>query len=100
MGPGDGAIHAQGPVDFSSYIGVRLSPREQPLPSSVLPPVITAVVAGLPGTVALRHVAPGSTSPKPPEDAVDDRAMVSPLSAASSVARQKRSMRSHTSSVS
>src|SRR3712207_8122961 len=100
MGPGDGAVHAHGPFDFRSYIGVLLNPREQPLPSSVLPPANKAVVAGLPGTVALRHVAPGSSSPNPPEDAVDDRAMVSPLSAASSVARQKRSMRSHTSSVS
>jgi hypothetical protein len=77
MGPHHGAVHRDDlPVYGSDLIGLPLKRLEDPFPDACPPPVHEAVIAGLPGTVALGHVPPRRARAKAPEDAVDHFAMV------------------------
>lgn len=63
---GHSAIHADGPFKLTSHIRPDLQLREKNLPGAIAAPADKAIVAGLPGTVAFGHVAPGRAGPQSP----------------------------------
>src|SRR5215207_10557980 len=67
-----------------------LDADHHPVPGAIATPADKPVVAGLPGTVAGGHIAPRCTGAQPPEDAVDDLAVVPPLLATMPIFRQQR----------
>lgn len=59
-------------------------------PAPVARPAHEAVVAGLPGAIARRHVTPGRTGALAPDDAVDDAAVLGVGMATVGIGRQMR----------
>src|SRR5262245_52306270 len=77
-----GAIHAeQVGVDQPRLVEPQLQPLDDAVELATAAQVGEAVVDGLPGAVALGQVAPGGAGVQPPEDAVEQRAVVLPLAA-------------------
>jgi hypothetical protein len=66
------------PVDVTSGVGFRLQRLKDALPRAIAPPAYEAVVAGLVGPVPGWDVAPAGAGTKPPEDAVDYLAVITP----------------------
>jgi hypothetical protein len=81
MSPDHRVVHAHLPPHVADRAALGLSVRQEAIPGTVAPPAVEAIEAGLPGTVPFWEVAPGRAGPQLPEDAVDDGAMVAPLTA-------------------
>src|SRR5215207_686659 len=78
------------PLDLADRVALGLGIGQQPIPGPVPAPAGEAVVAGLPGSVALGQIAPRSPRTQLPQDAVHHLAVVAPPAAASSVFWQQR----------
>jgi len=78
------------PVDVTSGVGFRLQRLKDALPRAIAPPAYEAVVAGLVGPVPGWDVAPAGAGTKPPEDAVDYLAVITPGLPSRGVAGQVR----------
>src|SRR5690348_13773073 len=76
---GGRTVHADLPNHLTDRVRARLGMRQNPLPDPVASPAVEPVGAGLPGTIALRQVAPGRSGAQLPQDAVDHDAMLPPL---------------------
>lgn len=87
---GHRAVYANGPFEFSCNVRSGLQVREEVLPGTVAAPTNEAVVASLPGTVALGHLTPRSTGSQSPEDTVDDPTVILPLPSSTAAFRQQR----------
>ena len=71
MRPGDGGVDRHIPGDQALDVGAGLQLRECVGPAAVALPGTERAVAGLPGPVAVRDVAPGCPGADPPADPVD-----------------------------
>ena len=85
VGAGHRAVDAHRPLELPGGVGIALQARQQHLPGAIPAPTDKPVVAGLPRTVALGHVTPGSAGSQPPQDALDDRSVIAPLPTPASV---------------
>lgn len=76
-GPDDRAVDApQVGVDPAVVVQFIQQRGDDAGPGAVAAPAVEAVVGRLPGAVALGEIAPGGAGMEDPEDAVEDRAMV------------------------
>jgi hypothetical protein len=77
MRPHDGAVYGDHlPLDVTGGVRLSLERLQDPFPDARTPPAHEAVVAGLPGTVALGQIPPGAARAEAPKDAIEDLAMV------------------------
>lgn len=81
----NGAVYTNFPDEFAFGVCLALDMSEKALPGAVSAPSDETVIAGLPRTVAFWYVAPGSAGAQPPQYAVYDPAMVTPLFASAAV---------------
>lgn len=79
---GDRAVDTDLPDDLAEHIRSGLRMRQNLVPGTVSSPAIQAIRTGLPQSVALRQVALRRTGAQLPQDAVEDRAVIAPLTAA------------------
>src|SRR5258708_40289010 len=77
VGADDAAIDKmEGPVELPGGVGRGLAGRQKAIPDAGLLPAAETAIQRLPGAVGHGHVPPGGAGFQPPEDPVEDAAMV------------------------
>lgn len=69
VGPADGGVDVHVPDVQALRVCLGLEPGDDPGPDAVPVPASEQVIHPVPGPVAFRHIAPGSTGPGPPPHA-------------------------------
>ena len=75
VGPVDGRVYRDGPVDLPSSIGFSKDPAENPVPSSVGGETSMPLPDGLPGPEFRGQVSPGDPTPVSVDHSFDDLAV-------------------------
>ncbi|ALM36625.1 hypothetical protein SFR_5864 [Streptomyces sp. FR-008] len=90
MGPHDGGVDRDVPVDLPGRIGLGLDPLEQAFPGSVGRPQAVTFVDRLPRTEPFRQVTPLNAGPHPVQNPVDHLPVIPPPATTPVTDRQKR----------
>src|SRR5919112_69485 len=89
VGPHDGGVDHDVPVDLPDGIRAGLGMGQQALPGPISLPAAEPLIAGLPGPIALGQIPPRHPGGQLPQDSVDHLAMVGPLATRATVGWQQ-----------